>query len=412
MLAEKRKIINDPVHGFISLQGDLVWKIIDSLWFQRLRRIKQLGLTHLVYPGALHTRFHHSIGAVHLMQQAIAALRIKGVEISREEEEGSVLAILLHDIGHGPFSHALEYAIVKDISHETLSLRFMQELNRQHGGALETALAIFEGRYHRTFFHQLVSGQLDADRLDYLKRDSFFTGVSEGVIGTERIIKMLDVQDDRLVVEEKGIYSIEKYLLARRLMYWQVYHHKTVLAADSLLIQILKRARFLFANGDSLFSTPSLRFFLEGKATGSDMVNRERLDQFAALDDFDVIASVKVWAGHSDRVLATLSSMLMSRSLFKCLIQNDPFSEEFHERVIRRVQQWLPVSAEEAACFVHSDITSNSAYSPDSGPILIQLKDGTLRQMEEVAEQLNLSGEAIMRVKYFCCYPKEIAEAV
>jgi uncharacterized protein len=407
VLTEKRKIINDPVHGFISLQGHLIWEIIDSLWFQRLRRIKQLGLTHLVYPGALHTRFHHSIGAVFLMQEAIESLRGKGVSISKEEEEGSILAILLHDMGHGPFSHALEYAIVKGISHEALSIRFMQELNGIHHGALDIALEIFEGRHPKAFLHQLVSGQLDADRLDYLKRDSFFTGVSEGIIGTERIIKMLDVVDNQLVVEEKGIYSIEKYLLARRLMYWQVYHHKTVLAADSLLIQILRRAMDLANEGEDLFATPSLRFFLSNQDSGRWISDPDVLDRFAGLDDFDLIASIKVWSGHHDRVLSRLSSMLISRQLFRCILQNDNFPEAFADEKKKQIREHYHLSDDEAAYFIYSDTTTNSAYSPDYGPIMILMKGGEVRDISSVSDQLNQACHSRMVVKHFCCFPKE-----
>lgn len=406
MQPEKRKIINDPVHGFITIQGDLMWDIIDSVWFQRLRRIKQLGLTHLVYPGALHTRFHHSLGAMHLMGQAIGTLRGKGVVITAEEEEGSLLAILLHDMGHGPFSHALEYAIVPEISHEELSLQFMRHLSEEHNGALDTAIRIFEGNYPKAFLHQLVSGQLDADRLDYLKRDSFFTGVSEGVIGTERIIKMLDVVDDQLVVEQKGVYSVEKFLLARRLMYWQVYLHKTVLAAESLLIQILRRAKYLSGNGEKLFATPALQFFLTEHISRMQIAEPYVLARFAALDDFDVIASVKVWTDHPDPVLRNLTRMLISRSLFRCILQKEPFSPSGITELREKSMSEFRCSADEAHYFVYEDITSNTAYTPDSGPILVLMKDGRVLTVSEVSDQLDISYHSHVVSKHFCCYPK------
>jgi len=403
----KRKIINDPVHGFIAVKGDFLFEIIDSQWFQRLRRIKQLGLTHLVYPGALHTRFHHAIGAMHLMQQAIDTLRDKGHHVSSEEEEGALLAILLHDIGHGPFSHALEYAIIRGIGHEAISLLMMQRLNSLHQGRLDTAIGIFTGHYHKTFLHQLVTGQLDVDRLDYLKRDSFFTGVSEGVIGTERIIKMLNVEEGRLVIEEKGIYSVEKFLLARRLMYWQVYLHKTVLAADSLLKQVLRRAYDLVHQGVPVFSTPAFRVFLEGRFNeGNDP--EELTTRFALIDDFDVIASVKAWIDHSDRVLRQLTTMLMQRSLFRCELRTSPFTEEEQRQLTESVQKRFGYTEEEAGYFVFADVTSNHAYLPDFGPILIQMKDGSVRNLHEVSDQMDFSFYSRMVVKHYICYPKDL----
>jgi uncharacterized protein len=403
----KRKIINDPVHGFITVSGGIVFDILDSAWFQRLRRIKQLGLTHLVYPGALHTRFHHALGAMHLMQEAIETLRSKGHTITPDEEEGALFAILLHDMGHGPFSHALEYTLVQGVSHEAISLFFMERLNEKHHGALDIAIEIFRGTYPKAFLHQLVSGQLDVDRLDYLKRDSFFTGVSEGVIGTERIIKMLDVVDDQLVIEQKGIYSVEKFLLARRLMYWQVYLHKTVLAAESMLIQILRRARELAGSGGELFATPPLSKFLKGEMDGKALADPEVLECFARLDDFDLITSVKTWAEHSDLVLSTLAKMLISRSLFRCELQHNPFSDQFIGDKKRAVMQKLACTNAEASFFVYRDITSNSAYTPDFGPIMILMKDGSVRSLSEVSDQLDISYHSQMVSKHYCCYPKE-----
>lgn len=404
-LNTKRKILNDPVYGFINLEGDLILDIIDHPWFQRLRRIKQLGLTHLVYPGALHNRFHHAIGAMNLMQQAINMLRIKGHEITKEEEQSSLLAILLHDIGHGPFSHALEYSLVKDSTHERLSLLFMKELNREFNGKLDLCIEIFENRYHKKFLHQLISGQLDVDRLDYLKRDTFFTGVSEGVIGTERIIKMLNVVDDNLVVEEKGIYSIEKFLLARRLMYWQVYLHKTVLAAESLLIKILDRANELSQKNKDLFATPALKVFLTGEhqAFKSDS---ELIKAFARLDDFDIVSSIKAWTECDDKVLSFLSNMLVNRQLFRTHLSKTPFSEDFIEERKSLIAKKLGISKDDASFLVFSESTSNSAYSLDMGSIGILLKNGETKDITEVSDDLDVSFYTKNIVKYFVCYPK------
>ncbi|MFW5705520.1 MAG: HD domain-containing protein, partial [Bacteroidota bacterium] len=321
----KKKILNDPVYGFISISSELIFDLIEHRYFQRLRRIKQLGLTHLVYPGALHTRFHHAIGAMHLMQQAIEVLRSKGHEITKDEALGTLTAILLHDIGHGPYSHTLEKSIVCSITHEELSLMFMQRLMKEFDGMPETGISIFNNSYHKKFLHQLVSSQLDMDRLDYLKRDSFFTGVSEGVINTDRIIKMLDMHDDNLVVEAKGIYSIEKFIIARRLMYWQVYLHKTVLSAEQMLVRIIRRARYLARNGTPLFATSPLRPFLEQELYMEDFKeNPDILDTFARLDDFDIFTSIKEWVHHPDKVLSNLCYSLVNRQLFRTEIMNKP----------------------------------------------------------------------------------------
>ena len=312
-----RKIINDPVHGFITIDDELIYNIISHPYYQRLRRIKQMALAYLVYPGAVHTRLHHSLGAYHLMQHAIEELVQKGIEISPEEAQGAKIAILLHDIGHGPFSHALEHTLV-DVHHEELSLLIMETLNVEYHGKLQLAIDIFRGAYPKTFLHQLVSSQLDVDRLDYLARDSFFTGVSEGVVGYERILKMLTVHNGELVVEEKGIHSIEKFLISRRFMYWQVYLHKTVLSSELMLVKILKRAKELAKQDIELFATPPMKYFLNRDYTLSDFENDEQcLQQFLLLDDNDVISSVKVWATHSDSVLSNLCSRLNDRKLFK-----------------------------------------------------------------------------------------------
>ncbi|MBL7943605.1 MAG: HD domain-containing protein, partial [Flavobacteriales bacterium] len=306
-LKHKRKIINDPVYGFITIRHPQVLLLIDHPWFQRLRRIAQLGLSHLVYPGALHNRFQHAIGAMHLMQSAIDELRHKGIAISNEEELGLLTAVLLHDIGHGPFSHALEFTLVPGLHHERISSLMMERLNAESGGKLEVALRIFSDTHPKKFLHQLVSSQLDMDRLDYLARDSFFSGVVEGQVGSERILKMLDVVDDQLVVEEKGIYSIEKFIVARRFMYWQVYLHHAVLSAEFMLVSVLRRARTLARNGVDLFATPALGFFLINDVNDENFKSNDHaLQHYSALDDFDITASLKVWQSHSDKVLSTL----------------------------------------------------------------------------------------------------------
>ncbi|MBS1500981.1 MAG: HD domain-containing protein, partial [Bacteroidetes bacterium] len=325
----KKKIINDPVYGFISVRNDLAFDLIEHPYFQRLRYIRQLGMTHLVYPGALHTRFHHALGAMHLMTLAIETLRSKGHRITEEEEEAVAVAILLHDIGHGPFSHALERTIVEGVSHEDISHLLMSSLNAQFGGRLSMAIDVFNGTYHKRFLHELVSGQLDMDRMDYLNRDSFFTGVSEGVISFDRIIKMLNVVDDHIAVEEKGIYSIEKFLIARRLMYWQVYLHKTVIAAEQLLANILRRARELALGGQSLFATPALRHFLEKPISKKSFeAENSHLEIFAQLDDTDIMASIKVWEESGDFVLSHLCKMLMRRNLYHVDITSEPPDEK------------------------------------------------------------------------------------
>jgi len=405
----KRKIFNDPVYGFIPIENELIFDIIEHPYFQRLRRIKQLGLTHLVYPGALHTRFHHSMGAMYLMNQVIFALRLKNHEISEEEARGASLAILLHDVGHGPFSHALEHSILDGIHHESVSRIYMQRLNHLFHDQLEMAISIFENSYHRKFFHQLVSSQLDVDRMDYLKRDSFFTGVSEGVINTERIIKMLTVNDDKIAVEEKGIYSIEKYIVARRLMYWQVYLHKTVIAAESMLMRILSRAKYLVRNGESLFATPSLTYFLQNKVVQDDLENNpELLDRFSDLDDFDIFTSVKVWSTHRDPVLSALCNHLVKRHLFRIEMQQMPFDESYVDKVRADIKKSYQLSNDEAAYFIIEDSTANYAYHPRSDKINIMYKNGDMLDLAEVSDQLNISVLHKHVVKYFLCYPKNL----
>ncbi len=404
----KKKIINDPVYGFISIPDEFIFDLIEHPWFQRLRRIRQLGLTDYVYPGANHSRFHHAIGTMHLMTLAIEQLRSRGQEITDNEARGVLCAILLHDIGHGPFSHALEHSIIPELHHEELSVMFMEELNREFGGKLDTCIQIFKGTYHKKFLHQLVSSQLDMDRLDYLNRDSFFTGVAEGTVGSDRIIKMLDVVNDEIVVLEKGIYSIEKFLLARRLMYWQVYLHKTVLSAENLLVNMLRRARHLSESGVELFSTNALKFFLEGKYSTSDgFRNTELRDAFAGLDDYDIFASAKEWMNHSDPILKELSTRLIQRKLLRIQLDNQPFSKEKVE-ALQQAWQMRGYSSDESSYFVFTGEIINSAYKDGDDKINICLKDGQIMELRQASDQLRLSVLTESTRKYFLCYPKEL----
>lgn len=405
----KKKIINDPVYGFITIPTELVFDLIQHPYVQRLRYIKQLGMTHLVYPGALHTRFHHAIGAMHLMSLAIDTIRSKGQAISQQEEEAVTIAILLHDIGHGPFSHALEHTIVDGISHEYISKLLMDKLNEEFDGRLGMALDIFNKRYHRKFLHQLVSGQLDIDRMDYLNRDSFFTGVSEGVIGFDRIIKMLDVVDDQLVVEEKGIYSIEKFLIARRLMYWQVYLHKTVIAAEQMLVKILERAKELSGEGRNLFASPCFSYFLKNSLSREEFSTDPRnLDRFTKLDDNDIFTSIKVWADDNDLILSTLCSHLIERNLYQVEITNDPPPIEKINDLADRVTDEFEISDDDTSYFVFTDTIKNNAYSVGDGSIKILMKDGSIQDITTASDNSNL--EALVRTvqKYILCYVKEV----
>jgi len=405
----KRKIINDPVYGFINIQGDLLFDLIEHPYFQRLRRIKQLGLTHLVYPGALHTRFHHSIGAMHLMQQAINVLKAKGNNITHEEEEAACIAILLHDIGHGPFSHALEHSIIRNINHEAISGILMNQLNEHFNGKLSLAIEIFNKTYRKNFLSQLVSSQLDMDRLDYLKRDSYFTGVSEGVIGTERLIKMLDVADDDLVVEAKGIYSLEKFIVARRIMYWQVYLHKTVLAAENMLIHILERAAFIAKSNKQIFATPSLLYFLQSDFNESDILtNPEVLKNYTLLDDFDIFTSIKVWCYHEDKILSILSQCMVNRNLFRCQIQLDPFEYFYIEEIREKIVRIYDIKDDELKYFFYTDTTSNYAYNLFSDKINIRLKNGKILDVVEASDQLDISILSKVVTKHYICYPKDV----
>lgn len=406
----KKKIINDPVYGFITIPSALVYDLISHPYFQRLRYIKQLGMTHLVYPGALHTRFHHALGAMHLMSLALEVLRAKGNQISAEEEEAATIAILLHDIGHGPFSHALEHSLVNGIKHEDISSLMMDKLNEEFNGQLTTAISIFKGQYHRNFFCQLISGQLDLDRMDYLNRDSFFTGVSEGVISFDRIIKMFNIVDDQLVIEEKGIYSIEKFLIARRLMYWQVYLHKTVIAGEQLLVKILARAKSLTVSGFSLFATPALQHFLKNDVNEQTFFKDEyHLLQFSKLDDQDIYASVKVWENSEDVILSKLCKMLNSRSLYKVEISN---AEPEADRVNRlKVQTGLALNLqndEDIAYFIFTDSIRNRAYNAGNSNINILMKNGLLVDIASASDLSNLSSLDKTVKKYILCYLRDI----
>ncbi len=407
-LPNKKKIINDPLYGFINIPSELIYDLVDHPYFQRLRRIRQLGLTFYVYPGANHTRFQHALGAAHLMSSALEVIARKDFPVSEAERDGAIAAILLHDIGHGPFSHALEHSIVETVDHEVLSRLFMDYLNRTTGGALEQAIGIFAGTCQRSFLHQLVSSQLDMDRLDYLNRDSFFTGVVEGVVGSERIIKMLRVVDDRLVVERKGIYSIEKYLISRRLMYWQVYLHKTVIAAEQMLVQALSRARELAWNGTKLFTTPALEGFLNpGPLSENPLSDTDHLiSSYSNLDDSDIFAVLKVWAGHTDKVLSWLSYGLVNRQLFAIRFRKTPWEPETVEELRRGIRNRTGLSEEEARYLVLTDIISNNAYTGEEDQIQFLDNNGNLLPMSETSDIFNVPLLSRTDSRYFLCYPK------
>ncbi|MCB9273807.1 MAG: HD domain-containing protein [Lewinellaceae bacterium] len=403
----QKKILNDPVYGFVDLPYGILFSLIEHPYFQRLRRIKQTSLTHYVYPGALHTRFHHAIGALHLMQQAIEVLRSKGTAITDAEAEGACIAILLHDIGHGPFSHTLEHTLIQ-VAHEDLSLLFMERLNEVFPGKLGLAMEIFRGRYPKKFLTQLVSGQLDMDRMDYLNRDSFFTGVHEGVIGYDRIIKMLAVRDDELVVEEKGIYSIEKFLIARRLMYWQVYLHKTVLSAEQMLIATLRRAIVLVQGGTELPASRALRFFLREQPALEAFAGQQRdklLEQYAALDDFDVISALKEWMSSGDKLLAFLSGSLVNRRLYRLEFRHQPFDEGYEASLRERILAWSGLEEWALPYLMLKGQESNAAYTTSKNEIRILHKNGQVLPMSQSTDYDLQSKEV---TKYYLCYPKVI----
>lgn len=403
MTTNKLKILNDPIYGFITIPNESIFDLIEHPWFQRLRRISQLGLTNLVYPGANHTRFHHALGAMHLMSKAVRSLRSKGHAISDEEEQGVLIAILLHDMGHGPFSHALEQSLVPGIRHEDLSLRFMELLNREFPGELDTAIRIFKDEYPKRFLHQLISSQLDMDRLDYLRRDSFYTGVSEGQVNTERLISMLNVADDQLVIEYKGIYSVEKFLVARRLMYWQVYLHKTVLSAEFLLIKILQRARQAYRPEWAI--TRELHRFLNGELPpGPDQL----LPLYAGIDDIDIMAGIKEWQHSEDEVLQRLCGMLLFRRLPAVESSQEPFSPERGEELRHKLCQLWSITPAEAGYFVFSEAMSNNAYRTDIDRIYLLHRDGSTAEIAGAADQLSITALAGPVTRHFLFYPKAL----
>ncbi|MFC4873735.1 HD domain-containing protein [Negadavirga shengliensis] len=405
---KSQKIINDPVYGFINIPSELIFAVIDHPYFQRLRRIRQLGLTDMVYPGALHTRFHHAIGAMHLMSVTLDHLRNKGVEIADNEYEAALIAILLHDIGHGPFSHALESIILRDIHHESLSLLFFDILNKQFGGQLSLAKAIFTGNYERNFFHQLVSSQLDIDRLDYLQRDCFFTGVSEGTIGADRIIKMMNIVNDHVVIEEKGIYSIENFLSARRLMYWQVYLHKTTLCAEKMLINLILRAKHLTQSGTRLNGSEELVYLLSREVRQRDFAeSSDLLDIFSRLDDFDIWGAIKLWKNHEDHVLREISNMFLSRNLFKIKLVNQPFSPDILSSMRTKVIQQLLIPEHELPYFFSSGDISNHAYVAKD-KIWILTKKGEVMDVAQAADLPNIKAMSKIVKKYYACHAKKL----
>lgn len=390
----KRKILNDPVYGFITISDPLLHDIMEHPYFQRLRRIKQVGMSHLVYPGAIHTRFHHALGAMHLMREAILALREKGAEITQAEARGAMVAILLHDIGHGPFSHSLEFTLVQNVTHEDISSILMEELNREFDGKLTLGLEIFRNEYPKKFLHRLVSSQLDMDRLDYLSRDSFFTGVSEGVVSNQRIIKMLNVVNDQLVVEEKGIYSLEKFIVARRLMYWQVYLHKTVVSAEKLLINILTRAKELAKEGRNLFGSPAFKFFLYKDYGLSDFrSDRKILENFVKLDDFDILGAIKVWAEDEDFILSDLCKRLINRNLFRVRLSNDEVSDEEMKKLAELTIDELGISKSDLHYYLKKDEVINSAYDNETNRILILKKSGEIIDIAEASDNMALMAQ-------------------
>ncbi len=412
-IVNKRKIINDPVYGFINIPGDFIFDLIEHPWFQRLRNIKQLGLTSFVYPGATHSRFQHCLGALHLMDNALRTLKNKGVKISTEEQEAALIAILLHDAGHGPFSHALEDSIINGITHEDLSLLLIEKINETYNGKLDLTLEIFKGTYHRKFLHQLIAGQIDMDRLDYLRRDSFFTGVIEGSVGSDRIIRMLNVVDGNLVIDEKGIYSLEKFLVARRLMYWQVYMHKTVIASENLLVKILQRAKELAEEGNDLYATPALKFFLNNKIEAADLKRDGNFTPgliattFTRLDDSDILVSAKYWADSNDRVLADLSSRLMRRDLLAIELQDEPFEEERINDLKALTSKMTGIEPELTGYYVYSDTITNLAYAPGAPEVTILLKTGKTANISTVSDMFDHRFLSERITKYFLCYPKE-----
>ncbi len=390
-MANKRKIINDPVFGFINIPNEFIYDVLQHPYVQRLNRIRQLGLSYVVYPGAQHSRFLHSIGAMHLMSDAIASLRQKGVEITPEEADGAMVAILLHDIGHAPFSHVMEHTLIEGITHEEVSLIMMEQINREMNGALDTAIAIFRNKYHKHFLHQLISSQFDMDRMDYLCRDSFFTGVTEGSVASARLIKMLNVVDDRLVIEAKGIYSVEKFLIARRLMYWQVYLHKTSVAAEQLLIKILDRAKQLAHEGVELFCPPALHYFLYRHITGDAFAQDSfALAQYALLDDADILSAIKAWQAHEDTTLRLLAEAFVNRRLFKGKLLQEPLTVDERNTLQQQYATRFGISKSEAEYFFVEHVSTSNTYSEKDDSIDILYNDGTVRNIADASDMLNL----------------------
>lgn len=405
----KLKIFNDPIYGFITIPNELVFDLIQHPYFQRLRRITQMGLSYLVYPGANHTRFHHALGAMHLMQKAVEVLRFKEILISKEEENALYVAILLHDIGHGPFSHAMEQSIVENVHHEEISLLFMNQLNRAFDGKLSLAIQIFKGEYHRKFMLQLISSQLDMDRMDYLKRDSFYSGVAEGNINSDRLIQMLHVVDDVLVMEEKAIYSIEKFLMARRLMYWQAYLHKTSLVAELILTRTLKRAKELTQKGTVLACSEPFQFFLQSKVDFADF-DAIILDKFAQLDDFDIVSALKAWQYQPDFILSSLSKMIINRDLLKIKVSNEKFDKEEIKLYKHKLLEYYPISLAETDYFVFKGKIKTLGYNKVIEPIQILKKDKTVEDVVESSDQLNSRAFSKPVTKYYSCFPKVLIE--
>lgn len=404
----KLKIFNDPIYGFITINNPLIYDLIQHPYFQRLRRISQMGMSYLVYPGAHHTRFHHALGCMHIMQKTVQVLRFKEISISKEEENALYIAILLHDIGHGPFSHAMEHSIVEDINHETISLKLMDSLNKEFNGELSLAIQIFKGQYSRKFMLQLISSQLDMDRMDYLKRDSFYSGVAEGNINSERLIQMFNVEDDVLVIEEKGIYSVEKFLVARRLMYWQAYLHKTSVAAELMLTRILKRAKELTQSGVFLWCSEPLQFFLQNKIT-SDVFNEDVLQKFSLLDDFDIISAIKAWQFHDDFVLSSLSKMIINRDLLKIRMYPEKVDKIQVKELRKKFSELYNISEKEAEYFVFKGKIANQAYNKTEEPIHILKKNKTVEDVIQASDQLNLKALSRPVTKFYICFPKVLS---
>jgi HD superfamily phosphohydrolase len=406
----KRKIINDPIYGFIRIPDGIIFRIIEHPYFQRLRRINQLGLTDFVYPGATHTRFHHAIGSMHLMDMALTSLRNKGIDINDEEFESALITILLHDIGHGPFSHALEFSLIRGIEHEKISALIMELFNLEMDNKLDLSLKIFRGTYHKKFLSQLVASQLDVDRLDYLNRDSFFTGVSEGKIGFERILKMLNVRDDEIVVEEKAIYSIENFLSSRRLMYWQVYLHKTTVAAENLLINVIKRAKWLAGKGKLAARNKALQLFLLNEYSLEDFQeDKDVLMSFLSLDDYDLWGAIKIWVGHDDVVLSELCRMLVERNLFKIDIFNKPVPKSKVDSLRKDFIERFPISKKEASYFINDGKLSNSAYELGNSNINVLMKNGDIVDIASASDLPNIKALSKIVNKYYLCFPKSVS---